>query len=91
MGTGAAPAIRPIYSLPAEVSQRLFASVVSEALQHCAHSELGAIPPEVRTRENLPTVTEAFHLGFSAEDVRSATEEALAAMRFPAAAARKDQ
>jgi GntR family transcriptional regulator len=29
------------------------------------------------------TVTEAFHLGFGPEDVRSATEEALAAVRFP--------
>jgi GntR family transcriptional regulator len=27
-------------------------------------------------------VTEAFHLGFSAEDVRAATDEALAEMRF---------
>jgi GntR family transcriptional regulator len=31
------------------------------------------------------TVTEAFHLGFEAEDVRAAVDDALASLRFPTA------
>jgi ATP-dependent DNA helicase RecG len=56
---GAAPAIRPIYSLPAEVPQRLFASIVAQALQHGRHANLDAIPPELRKRENLGEMIEA--------------------------------
>lgn len=50
---GAAPPIRPIYSLPDEVPQRLFASIVGQALQHGSRAGLDAIPPELRERENL--------------------------------------
>ena len=31
----------------------------------------------------LRTVTEAFHLGFDADDIRAAVEQALASVRFP--------
>ena len=56
---GAAPAIRPIYSLPAEVPQRLFGSIVGQALQHGSRSAIDAIPPELRKRENLNEIIEA--------------------------------
>src|SRR5581483_1185496 len=56
---GAATAIGPIYSLPAEIPQRLFASIVAQALHHGTHAELDAVPPELRRRENLSGVIEA--------------------------------
>jgi ATP-dependent DNA helicase RecG len=56
---GTAPAIRPIYSLPAEVSQRLFASIVGEALQQSNHASLGSIPSQLRRRENLSDVIDS--------------------------------
>jgi len=56
---GAAPAIRPIYSLPAEVPQRLFGSIVGQALQHDSQARLDAIPPELRKREKLSEIIEA--------------------------------
>jgi len=57
--SGSAPTIRPIYSLPAEVPQRLFASIVGRALQHASRAGLDAIPPELRIRENLCEIVEA--------------------------------
>jgi ATP-dependent DNA helicase RecG len=55
---GAAPAIRPIYSLPAEVPQRLFGSIVATALQ-LSRVGLDAIPPELRKRAHLCDIVEA--------------------------------
>jgi ATP-dependent DNA helicase RecG len=57
---GGVPAIRPIYSLPAEVSQRLFASMIGQALQHGIHANLDAIAPELRRRQNLREIIHAF-------------------------------
>jgi ATP-dependent DNA helicase RecG len=57
--SAAAPNIRPIYSLPTEVPQRLFASIVGQALQHASRAGLDAIPPELRIRENLCEIAEA--------------------------------
>ena len=51
--SSAAPAIRPLYSLPAEVPQRLFGSIVEQALRHGSRAGLDAIPAELRSRENL--------------------------------------
>ena len=56
---GAAPAIRPIYSLPAEISQRLFTSMIGQALQHGSRAGLDAIPPELRKGGKLCDVIEA--------------------------------
>jgi ATP-dependent DNA helicase RecG len=56
-----APAIRPIYSLPAEVPQRLFASIVGQALREGSRATLDAIPPPLRKRENLCNVIDALH------------------------------
>ena len=58
---GAAPAIRTIYNLPAEVPQRLFGSIVGQALQHGSRARLDAIPPELRKREKLNEIIEALH------------------------------
>ena len=55
----AAPGVRPIYSLPAEVSQRLFGLVVGQALQLGSHGGLDAIPAEIRQGYNLCEVIEA--------------------------------
>jgi ATP-dependent DNA helicase RecG len=57
----AAPSIRAIYSLPSEVSQRLFESIVAQGLQHGAHAPLDAIPSQLRTREHLWEIKEALH------------------------------
>ena len=56
---GAPPAIRPVYSLPAEVSQRLFGSIVGQALQQGSRASLGAIPSQLRQREHLCDVIDA--------------------------------
>jgi ATP-dependent DNA helicase RecG len=55
----APPAIRPIYSLPAEVPQRLFGSIVATALQRDGRAVLDAIPTELRKREQLCNIVEA--------------------------------
>ena len=57
--SGAPPAIRPVYSLPAEVSQRLFGSIVGHALQQGSRASLDAIPSQLRQRENLCDVIDA--------------------------------
>ncbi len=53
------PAIRPIYSLPAGIPQRLFGEIVAAALRHARQGRPGAIPAELRERENLPAVADA--------------------------------
>jgi ATP-dependent DNA helicase RecG len=60
---GEVPPIRPVYSLPKEVPQRLFATVVTSALTKLTgekyDAELGAMPPEVSRESGSPTVVEA--------------------------------
>jgi ATP-dependent DNA helicase RecG len=46
--SGAPPAIRPIYSLPAEVPQRVFAGLVAQAWTRLDASAMGAMPAELR-------------------------------------------
>jgi ATP-dependent DNA helicase RecG len=57
--TAAPPAIRPIYSLPPEIPQRLFAAIVTEALRRLADHDIGAIPPELRPATGLPSCAAA--------------------------------
>ncbi|MGO9268636.1 MAG: ATP-dependent DNA helicase RecG [Candidatus Binataceae bacterium] len=55
--TSAPPAIRPLYSLPPTIPQRLFATIAGEALTRAARQDLGvpgAIPPELRPATGLP-------------------------------------
>jgi ATP-dependent DNA helicase RecG len=56
---GAAPTVRPIYSLPAELPQRLFGSIVATALRQGTGVWLDAIPPQLRKREKLCDLLEA--------------------------------
>jgi ATP-dependent DNA helicase RecG len=58
--SGTTPAIRPVYSLPAEVPQRLFASVVAHALARAQRLDLSSMPAELRARSRTPAVTAAF-------------------------------
>jgi ATP-dependent DNA helicase RecG len=51
---GAPPAIRPLYSLPPTIPQRLFATIAGQALTRAAREDLGAIPPELRSATDLP-------------------------------------
>jgi ATP-dependent DNA helicase RecG len=57
---GQVPPIRAVYSLPKEVSQRLFAAVVSEALAQVHGGKLGAMPVELNRESGSMTVAEAF-------------------------------
>jgi len=63
LANGEAPPIRPLYSLPKEVPQRLFASVVIEALTKIRNGKLGteleAIPTEVNRENGFLPVAEA--------------------------------
>ena len=54
--TTAPPAIRPHYSLPAEIPQRLFATIIAEALKRLRDDEIGAIPPELRAATEVRSV-----------------------------------
>ncbi len=54
------PALRPIYSLPAEVSQRLFGEIVSHAFKQNRGERLGAIPLQLQKRNNLCDILDAF-------------------------------
>lgn len=56
---GLPPPIRPVYSLPAEVSQRLFAAVVAQALRQAYGHSIGAIPTQLRKRDNLQDIIDA--------------------------------
>jgi ATP-dependent DNA helicase RecG len=57
--SGAPPPIRPVYSLPTEVSQRLFASLVAEGLEHLRDGDVAALPDELRASAGIPRLTEA--------------------------------
>ena len=56
---GPAPQIRPIYSLPGDVSQRLFAAIVAEAFNRLGADDIGAIPAEMRFAADTPPIAEA--------------------------------
>jgi ATP-dependent DNA helicase RecG len=56
---GAAPAVRPVYGLPAEVSQRVFASAVNLAFERLRTDDFGAIPRELREKRGLTAVADA--------------------------------
>ncbi len=56
---GPAPQIRPIYSLPGDVSQRLFAAIVAEAFNRLGADDIGSIPAEMRFAVNTPAVADA--------------------------------
>ncbi len=60
LAAGETPAIRPIYALPVGVPQRLFGELVAAALRCAPDDRLGAIPAEMRARENLPGARAAF-------------------------------
>jgi len=57
--TSAPPAIRPLYSLPPTLPQRLFATIAGQALTRAAHEDLGAIPGELRVATGLSDFTAA--------------------------------
>jgi ATP-dependent DNA helicase RecG len=61
--SGAPPPIRPVYSLPAEVSQRLFASLVAEGLDRLRDGDVAglpdALPDELRASVGITRLTEA--------------------------------
>lgn len=53
LGEEAPPLIRPVYRLPAQISQRMFASIVERVLAGLAKNVPCAIPPELRG-ERMP-------------------------------------
>jgi ATP-dependent DNA helicase RecG len=59
LGSGAPPPIRPVYSLPPEVSQRLFASLVAEGLERLTDEDVAALPDELRASAGITGLTEA--------------------------------
>ncbi len=59
LGAAAAPAIKAIYGLPANVSQRVFAGVVALGFERMGSEDLEAIPAEMRLESGLPAVAEA--------------------------------
>ncbi len=60
--TSEPPAIRPLYSLPDEIPQKLFATIVDEALRRLQTNSLGTIPVELRSMITLPSVAQALAL-----------------------------
>ena len=51
--------LEPVYSLPSEVPQRLFAGVVQQILKVLPADTLAAMPPPLRAEANLPGYREA--------------------------------
>lgn len=62
LNAGAPPAIRPVYSLPAEVGQRLYAGLVAQALAAVGTQIQGAIPPPLRAGAGIMPVAEALRV-----------------------------
>jgi ATP-dependent DNA helicase RecG len=56
---GSAPAIRPIYSLPPEIPQRLFAGIAAEGLRRLGDRAIGAIPAEMRSALDVPPLADS--------------------------------
>jgi ATP-dependent DNA helicase RecG len=50
---GAPPAVRPVYSLPSEIGQRVYSALVSQALDGIGGRVEGAVPPELRAEAAL--------------------------------------
>jgi ATP-dependent DNA helicase RecG len=73
--SSAPPALRPRYSLPPAIPQRLFGNIVAEAIARSAYEDLGAIPRELRPLIELPNFTAAL-----AELHRPATDADLGAL-----------
>jgi ATP-dependent DNA helicase RecG len=59
--SGAPPALRSVYSLPPEVAQRLFASIIAQCLQLSRRVSLGAIPRRLRNSNHLDDIIHALH------------------------------
>jgi ATP-dependent DNA helicase RecG len=59
IASGELPPIRALYSLPEEVPQRLFATVVAEALTRLKDGEIGALPAELRAQSDSIPIAEA--------------------------------
>jgi ATP-dependent DNA helicase RecG len=63
LGSGAPPPIRPVYSLPPEVSQRLFSSLVAEGLDRLRDGDVpglpASLPDELRASAGITGLTEA--------------------------------
>jgi ATP-dependent DNA helicase RecG len=57
LAAGSPPGVRPIYSLPREVPQRLFATITTAAFERM-HA-IGAIPPEMRATRQMLSPLEA--------------------------------
>jgi ATP-dependent DNA helicase RecG len=77
--TGSPPAIRPIYSLPPAIPQRLFSSIAAQACARAGRVQLDAIPDALRASTALPRVVEALaYLHQPPPDAERATLEACA-------------
>jgi ATP-dependent DNA helicase RecG len=59
LNSSAPPAIRPAYSLPPEIPQRLFSSIVAQGLAYAHRAQLDAIPGTLASATGLPGVAEA--------------------------------
>ncbi len=53
------PALRPVYSLPPDISQRLFSTIVAQALARTIGARLGAMPTELTAETGLRDFNEA--------------------------------
>lgn len=53
------PALRPVYSLPLDISQRLFSTIVAQALARTIGTRLGAMPSELIAETGLRDFSEA--------------------------------
>jgi ATP-dependent DNA helicase RecG len=59
LDSGPARPIRPVYRLPEQISQRLFASIVERALTEHGAEIIGAIPEELRKATGEPSLADA--------------------------------
>jgi ATP-dependent DNA helicase RecG len=59
LDAGAPPAVRPVYGLPPEIGQRVYAGLVAQALAGIGGRIEGAMPAELRIEANLMPVHEA--------------------------------
>jgi ATP-dependent DNA helicase RecG len=77
LNSEAPPALRAMYSLPAEIPQRLFSTIIAQALERSAIASPDAIPSELRSKTGLPALHEA--LTWLHQPPAGATLEELAA------------
>jgi ATP-dependent DNA helicase RecG len=86
--SGEPPAIRPVYRLPREVGQRLFASVVTRGLAEASDAIHGALPAELRAASGYASIGDALaklHDPPADADIallQSGTSDAHAALAF---------